>query len=201
MRANVTFKIGYLPHFHSKDEVHLLAEYAEEYVLASSELIFDYHVWNRLLARSSLAPRPILGEEFSQFLAENKEWLPEFWKKAPKSYRNLVLKLDMLSNEDLQSLPLQVLPFEVRLAFQGWKNYFKEWEAIEKVQPTQAQMASFLTKHPNYGRSYWRNILMDKRPNYLISFKQGAEEVTSGLLKEDELSEFLKIGYYNFNPL
>lgn len=186
MRPNVTLKIGYLPHFHSKDEIHLLPEYADEYVSAPAEVIFAYHVWNRLLGKS-LAPRAILRKQFVEFLEENQEWLPEYWEQAPKNYQKLIEKLNLLGKDPLL---YETLPFEVRMAFQGWKNYCKEWKAIEEVQPTRAEMAPFLRKHPHYGRSYWRNVL----PDYLISLKQEGDAP----LAEDELSDFLKIGFYNY---
>ncbi|MCH9625482.1 MAG: hypothetical protein S4CHLAM123_06560 [Chlamydiales bacterium] len=184
MHSDIETKLENLPHFHSQDEIQVVPQYADMYVIASIDLLFRYHVWNRLLGKT-LAPRPIPADEFYTFIHENQEWLPTFWAKAPKEYKKLLLKLPKMEAKDIQGASKKALPFEVRLAFQGWKNITREWKSIEDVNPNYAQMQAFLAEHPHYRRSYWRNL----EPDYLVSFTE--EEV-------GELSDFLKIGYYNY---
>lgn len=197
MKSSAEYLIGYLPHFHQNEPNDLFPDQADKYVSAPAEVIFRYHVWRRLLW-DSLAPRPIKVKEFNEFLEQNMQWLPRFWPQAPKPYSQLVQRIqDTHSRKDLSELPLQVLPYEVRLAFQGWKNFVFEWNDILNVSPTRKELAEFLLKHKNYGYSYWRNIL----PGYLDSFKEGIDnggKDSNDPVEDKELAVFLKIAYYNF---
>lgn len=185
-----------------KDDLSLLPDQADQYVVAPSEILFRYHVWNRLIG-NSLAPRPIYEKEFAEFLVQNKEWLPRFWPKAPHAYAQLVEDIFQKGDgsRNVQKLPYSILPYEARLAFQGWINYTHEWNEIINVSPSKEEMAAFLKEHPTYGPTYWQNILKKTRPHYLESFS-GIDFTFSGdkdeKLNEEELSIFLKIAFYNF---
>lgn len=193
MRERVDFKVGYLPYFVEEHEMYVLPKFADVYVTAPSEILFRYHVWSRLIG-DSLAPRPIPANEFLAFIHSDRQWLPEFWPEAPNGYAELVEGLGTWGAKDLQD----ALPYDVRLAFQGWRNFFKEWEQIRSVHPTVGQMSDFLLQYPRYGRSYWRNILQEEIPDYLIHFKEGAEGNREDVLSESELSDFLRIAFFNF---
>jgi len=81
------------------------------------------------------------------------------------------------------------LPLDVRIAFQGWENYFKDKEAINQIKVTRKQLQEFLESHPHYARNYWRNIV----PNYL---KGHGEEDSE--LSPDELTPFLRTALFNY---
>jgi hypothetical protein len=199
LQSQVQIKEDYLPHFAVHETARLLPEYADAFVIAPPELLFRYHVWKRLLG-DTLAPRPIDAHVLSQFLDLNKEWLPKYWKEAPAEYAAFVQKLPLMGQKNVQDLPYQELPFEVRFAFQGWYNYYHEWSRIQNIHPSIEGMGEFLVQHPRYGRSHWRNILKDALPNYLITFKWGGGkwQDQKGTLAHEELSDFLRIGYFNF---
>ena len=107
----------------------------------------------------------------------------------PRGYVDLVDRIQNLHEINLQKLPYETLPLEVRMAFQGWKNYFMESEAISEFQPTFEQMNRFLKNYPHYGRSHWRNILKASQPNYLISDLEKIQDSSEQVPKE-ELSSF-----------
>ncbi len=163
MRKEAALSEGYLTHFRTRGEVHMVPELADTDVAAPADVLYRYHTWRRLVAASSLSDRPIYREIFLVFLEENPEWLPKFWAGAPKEYQKLVHGLLKSEVDDLQSLP-----FEVRLAYQGWLNYTREGEKIALFSPTKDQIARFLKKHPHYGQSYWRNLI----PGYLEEGKE-----------------------------
>lgn len=198
IRNNVSKKTGYLPGFSLTSENLNLAT-AEEWVSAPPELIFLYHTWSRLLAKDFIA-RPINSQEFSMFLEQLPEWQPDNWKKAPKSYQELVDSNKYLTMDNLQTLSESELPLIVRQAFLGWKNYYMEGPNINEVRPTINLVQLFLGKHPTYARSYWRNI--DKirdvpvaGKNYLLALLQGASP--DSVIPNDQLSSFLKVAYFN----
>ena len=199
MRAHRVHRFGYPPDFSSERDERVIPELADAHVMVPPEVLFRYHVWSRLLGES-LAPRPIIASEFWEFLQQNTEWLPENWPGATNDYRVVAANLLKHGEADLFNLPLEELPFEVRLAFQGWKNFFKEWEEIKQISPTKVKLAQFLQKHPHYGRSYWRNILFNSQPDYLKStvFQEPSPE-DKAVVGEEELTDFLRVGFYNWS--
>jgi hypothetical protein len=196
MRAHVKNKTGYLPGFLYIEKVGLDASTAEDTAVAPPEVLFLYHVWD-LLLKPEFSPRPIPQKQFEEFLKETAEWQPEYWPQAPKAYRAWLSNLKKGSDQDLSSTSLDELPQEVRLAFQGWKNYFHEGDAINATEPTYAEMESFLAVHPHYARSYWSNILNDTYPDYLASFNPPNLQ-PEALIPRNELAPFLKVAFYNF---
>lgn len=190
MRAHVKAKTGYLPAFQYMDKVTPDPELADQYVVAPPELLFLFHTWHRLLGDVWI-PRPITQGEFLEFLKDSEEWQPHYWREAPAAYKELVAALPQKpENEDLQTL----LPLNVKQAFQGWKNYFKEGEKINQVQPTFGEMERFLTRYPHYGRSYWRNLLEKTTPHYLEMRGKPNE-----MIPVDQLAPFLKVAFFNAN--
>ena len=83
------------------------------------------------------------------------------------------------------------------MAFQGWQNYFKDGDAINKLEVTHKQMQQFLAGHPHYARNYWLNIVEDKIPHYLKS-TMGSQDAKDGAVAPDEFSSFLRVAVYNF---
>lgn len=194
MRMYSRVKTGYLPGFQDSN-VSINLEDAEKYVVAPPETLFLYHTWSRLIAQEYIE-RPIPAKEFHEFLNASEEWQPKNWREASKEYAETVAKLDLPdSSKDLQSLPHTALPVVVRQAFQGWKNFFKEGEAINAVAPTFEEMASFLKLYPYYARNYWRNIMMDKTPSYLL---QQETKDPKAVIPDDQLASFLKVAFYNY---
>ena len=88
------------------------------------ETLFLYHTWDRLLGAICFR-RPISAEEFAAFLKDAEEWHPKNWADAPAAYAALV---ESDFTDDLQDR----LPLQVRQAFVGWRNYFKEGEEINR---------------------------------------------------------------------
>lgn len=196
---NAPKKAGYLPGFQPSRE-NFNIQTAEDFVSAPPDLLFLYHAWHRELLPEFIAG-PIPVKEFQEFLNQLPEWSPQHWQKAPESYVELVESNRYLELEDLQTLPLTSLPIEVRIAFQGWKNYFKEGPEINAIQPTFGQILSFLEKYPHYARPYWRNI--DK----IGQVQVGGVHYLSGLLDpnvskeslvpKEQLSSFLRVALFN----
>lgn len=188
MRVNSKTKTGYLPGFQYLDKVNIEPGFAEKYVQAPPELLFLYHTWERLL-KKGIAPRPISAAEFIEFLDYADEWQPKNWSNAPQIYVEFVQNLTPSYQKDLQNS----LPLDVRLAFQGWKNFFKEGEKINAVTPTYGQMQTFLNWFPNYARSNWRNI---SNASYLKTLTFGKFEKDEGIPK-NELEPFLRAAFFN----
>lgn len=191
MRVNASNKSGYLPGFQYQGKVSLVVDDADKYVIAPPATIFLYHAWRRLISEE-YAPRPIGPQEFQEFLSYADEWQPKNWAEAPKGYGELVAKLSE-APQDLQTLPESSLPQVVRRAFQGWKNYFKEGEAINAVKPTFEEMQRFLKLYPHYARNNWRNILIDQVPEYLNQIDDTKVE-----MPPEQLAPFLKVAFYNY---
>lgn len=191
MRINAKEKGNYLPGFKYLDKVTVDVGFADQYAAAPPELLFRYHTWDRLL-KKEFVERPIPLKDFRDFLSYVEEWQPRFWPDAPKEYIQLVEQLPTSKVEDLSTLSEKELPMDVRIAFQGWQNYFKEGEAINKVQVSQSELQEFLSSHPHYARNYWQNILKDSVPNYLKSAGSGET------VPDTELSPFLKVALYNY---
>ena len=197
MRANVKEKGGYLPGFKYVDKVTLDIAYADEFVAAPPELIFRYHTWNRLVS-GEFTQRPIPKKEFQEFLSYAEEWHPRYWPEAPQGYIKLVNELAQKDIPNLATLSEQELPIDVRMAFQGWQNYFKDGEAINQLRVTQTQMGQFLSSHSHYTRNYWRNIVEDKIPNYLKSVTTDKAPASESAIPANELSSFLRVAIYNY---
>lgn len=199
MRANVKVKAGYLTGFQYEHKVTPLIEEVDGYVVAPPELLFLYHTWDRLL-RPEFSPGKISGTDFMEFLNYCEEWKPINWKGAPKGYSETVDRLFKgnagEAAKDLALLSPEEMPLEVRMAFQGWHNYFKDYEAINSLQPTYSQLHKFFATHPHYERSYWRNIVMPYNPHYLESYNQ-TKINSDEKIPERELAPFLRVGLYN----
>lgn len=196
MRANMPSKTDYLPGFKSSGDSALKPEDAEATVRTPPQVLFIYHTWDRLLA-DAFIPRPVPLAEFLEFLEKSPAWMPENWAEAPAGYKELVSELGTSKQDDLALLPKSELPQEVRIAFQGWRNFTKEGSQINAVTPTYAEMAAFLRVYPNYSRNYWRNILLEERPKYLESLVQGKSDANA-IIPDDELTGFLKTAFYNY---
>jgi hypothetical protein len=199
MRVNAEKKSGYLPGFVATGE-NFTAAAGENFVASPPDLIFLYHTWHRLLAPEYIA-RPIPSQEFAVFLEQLPEWKPENWPQAPQDYVQLVETKAYTSIKNLQTLSLSVLPFIVRQAFLGWKNYFIEGPAINAVEPTFAQLKDFLQKYPHYGRSYWRNIQEINHQkvaglDYLSGFVNGTF-IPDAIVPPEQMAPFLKVAFYN----
>jgi hypothetical protein len=187
MRKHAGFSELYLTHFHTQGSVHLIPEFAEEYVVAPPDILYRYHTWKRLIG-NYVPPRPIDKEIFQFFLDENTEWYPVNWKNAPTAYVQLIANLGALDVENLQSLAYDQLPLEVRMAYIGWFNYMHEWMQINMFIPTRNQLNHFLASYPNYARNFWRNLY----PNYLLNQDQTKH------LSEFDMTWFLKSAAFNF---
>ncbi len=185
MKLNFKEKTGYLPGFYGSQKVTPKAETADQYVAAPAEVLFRYHVWKRLIG-SDFISRPVPLSEFAEFLAYDDEWLPKNWPNAPKNYRDLIESLDKMPKEDLTQLPQAV-----RMAFIGWKNFYKEGDSINEMEPTYADIKNFLDVYPGYGRSYWRNIV----PFYLASLSKADPQAK---VPREELPSFLRVALFNF---
>lgn len=192
MRANVSMKVGYLDGFQYGEKISIEPGMAEKFVSAPPQVLFLFHVWNRLLG-SYEADRPIDRAEFLDFLEYCPEWKVENWPKATKEYQ---LLMQLLAEGKSSATSLEHLPLKVRQAFTGWKNFFFDRDQINKVKPTFEQMEKFLAEFPAYARNNWRNILMKNNPNYLKALFIGKFNPKT-TVPEDELAPFLKLGYYN----
>jgi len=186
MRPHAKNKIGYLPGFQYLHKINMDIETAEEYVAVPPNVLFLYHTWNRLL-KGYLPSRAIFVEEFKEFLTLSNEWHPSNWIKAPKKYFKLVQDLDNL-DKSLNLVSFSELPFDVRQAFYGWKNYFKEGEAINSLRLTGQQVKAFLEKNPNFKKNYWEKIY----PNYLITFDGNFD-----IIPRNQIPSFLLSALYN----
>ncbi len=195
MRINSKNKSAYLPGFEYLDKVNMVPKTADQYVVAPPEVLFRYHTWSRLLKGEYVA-RPIPTDEFVEFLEYEEAWQPEYWPKAPGAYKELVQGLKPTSHDDLQAQPLSVLPLDVRMAFQGWKNFRFEGQQINDVKPTYKAMVAFLRAHPHYQRSYWRNIVDTDRLHYLVGLTNGKAN-SDEVIPADQLTPFLKVGFFN----
>ncbi len=155
----------YLPAFDSSSQMALKVSLADLPADAPLGLFFRYHTWKRLLF-DEFTPSLATPQEFQEFLSFAPEWLPANWPKAPEEYKRAPSE--------------KTAPKEVQIAFQGWKNVFKQADSIDAFHPTDEVLNSFLEAHPNYKRNRWRNIV---GPDYL----KGAEGV----------SPFLKQAIFN----
>lgn len=199
LRMNSPIKTGYLPGFESNTEGVQLSE-VENYVSAPPDLLFLYHTWSRLLEPYYIS-RPIAPASFEVFLNETQQWLPLYWKDAPKEYAALIDNHTYKDKEDLQHLTHSELPIIVRQSYQGWKNYFEEGPDINALEPTFGEVKEFLTQYPNYMRNYWRNLATIAKqqvagPNYLLDFLHSLEDLEEKV-PQNQLAPFLKVALYN----
>lgn len=196
MRINAKEKGNYLPAFKYLDKVTIDLAYADQYAVAPPELLFRYHTWNRLISKE-FTERPIPVKDFRNFLSYAEEWQPAYWPGATKEYISLVDSLPTTQVKDLATLSYDEMPLAVRMAFQGWENYFIDGEAINQVEISQKQLQEFLTTHPHYARNYWVNIVQDSVPNYLKSISSETQ-ASDAIVPSKELSSFLKVAVYNY---
>ncbi len=196
MRANVSSKEAYLPGFQYLEKVTPYPELASSPVEAPPDIIFLYHTWDRLIG-SEISPKVIPPEEFASFLENSPDWSPKYWPEAPKGYVELVESLPTTKLTNLDTLPEDVLPRSVRLAFIGWTNYTKEGEAINEMTPSYAQLRSFLEKNSTFARSYWVNILKSSDPNYLytLTYENPTDEE---VVARDQMAPFLRVALFNY---
>lgn len=198
MRINAKRKGSYLPGFqYQANKVVPYAHEADSIVEAPPEVLFLYHTWQRLISQE-YPLRSIPVSEFKEFLNYAEEWQPANWPKAPSPYKQMIQ--DLMSGkvkENLKSLPETVLPLQVRCSFEGWKNFFKEGDAINQIKPTFEEMAEFLKKYPHYARNFWRNLIQDSYPNYLKTLTLGTFEQKSEI-PTSEIAPFLRVAYFNF---
>ncbi len=199
MRSNAVDKGGYLPGFDTIDQIALDTSASDLYAIAPPELFFLYHVWDRLV-RDQFSNTPISPREFRQFLSFSKEWQPANWPQAPSGYRKFIADIQQYQTENLADLSTDLLPQDVRIAFQGWKNVIIQIEKIRVIRPTYTQMESFLRAYPHYARNYWQNIEKTRTPNYLLSF---SKNILRGddLVPRDEMTPFLMQAFFNFSEL
>jgi hypothetical protein len=193
MRVNAKNKGGYLTGFQYQDKITVFPELADEYVVAPPGVLFLYHTWNRLMG-NEIIPRSIPIEEFKEFLSYAEEWLPQYWKKAPQYYLDFIKNLNQSDVKDLSSLPDLSIPLQVRQSFQGWKNFFKEGEAINKISPSFTEVQTFLKRYPYYARPYWQNILLKSYPNYLLAFTENNQKAVG----PDQMAPFLRVALFNY---
>ncbi len=190
MRVNVSSKQAYLPGFQYLDKVTPYPVNADELVQAPPSVLFHYHTWNRLVSHETPL-RPIKAASFKEFLRQSNEWTPQWWHDAPEGYVKLFEQLPKVADDQV----LQDLPYEVKQAYIGWKNYFFEGTAINELMPTYGQLEAFLSAYPHFARNYWRNITTE--PNYLKMVTYGHPNLET-IVPRDELSPFLRVALFNF---
>ena len=191
MRANVKVKNGYLPGFFYMDRIGMDPDAAEHYVIAPPELLFRYHTWQRLLGNVFI-PQPIPKEDFVKFIEDALEWQPENWPKAPKEYVKMLQDLPHSDVKDLSTLPESTLPREVRMAYQGWHHFFIDREAINDLSPSNTTVDKFLVEYPHYARNYWRNIVEENYPEYLMDID------AQKTVPLDKMAPFLRVALFEF---
>lgn len=195
MRSHAKNKAGYLTGFKYMEKDTLELNTTDDFVVAPPDLLFLYHTWNRLVG-SDYIPSPIPLAEFKDFFEAVEEWQPKYWSTAPAEYVDFANSLSTTTIENLQLLPETMLPREVRQAFQGWKNYYKEGDKINHIIPTYSQVQAFLAKYPFYSRNFWRNIHNLAGEHYLETLFQGGF-APADLVPDDQIPPFLKVALYN----
>jgi hypothetical protein len=177
MRAHTRHKTGYLTAFqYLNSKVTVEPEMADLAAVAPPQLLDKYRLWKRLLYPIVFS-RTIAQKEFQEFLSDAEEWQPQYWAAAPGAYQDLVgeIATGQSREGDLQQLSQEILPLEVRKAFQGWKNYTKEGSLINEVHPTFEEMERFLAAYPAYACVECQDSLPD-----------------------EAIAPFLKVGFYNW---
>jgi hypothetical protein len=169
---------------------------ADALVDSSAEMLYLYHTWATLL-KSYLPGRPIPAARFMDFLMTCQEWQPRFWPQAPLGYGELVESIAQMNpTENLEELSMDEFSLDLRLAFQGYENYFFEAVQINALKPTYADIAELLQKYPYYARKYWFEALEKEYPNYLLTYTKGAYDPAESV-PEDELTPFLRVALFN----
>jgi hypothetical protein len=197
MRVNANSKGGYLPGFQYENKVSLFLAEADKYVIAPPEILFMYHTWSRLL-KNEFIPRTLTPIEFKEFLQYAEEWQPQNWPQAPIGYKTVVDSfMKGNSAKDLNTLDETEFPLDVQIAFQGWKNFFKEGDAINQLKPTFKEVEQFLKISPNYNRNFWRNILDSTYPSYLKGW-QLANLKADEPMPNNEIAPFFRVAIYNY---
>lgn len=196
MRINAKEKANYLTAFNYIDKVTVDVAFADQYASAPPDVLFRYHTWSRLI-KEEFTERPVPPAEFGEFLNYVEEWQPRNWPNAPEEYVKMVEKLPTTQLGDLSLLSRKEFPLDVRIAFQGWLNYFKDGEAINTKKVTVGEMKSFLGTHPNYARNYWRNIVEKSNPDYLRVIAAGSSD-SGAVVPSDQLSSFLRVAVFNY---
>jgi hypothetical protein len=195
MRANVSSKEAYLPGFEYLNRVTPKASVSDERVSAPPKVLFEYHTWRRLIG-NEISPRPITEKEFLEFLDADPEWQPCCWKNAPKDYDGFVSALGVKNFGNLDDASMTYLPLEVRQAFQGWKNFTFEGEAINEFKPTFEELSAFLDLNPHFKRNYWRNLLEGSEPRYLWTYTFETFKPTD-IVPKNEIAPFLRAALFN----
>lgn len=201
LKAHVKKKSGYLTEF-EMDRPNFNPQSSNAFVVAPPDLLFLYHTWKRLLEPDFIS-QPIPGAEFVEFLDAMPEWQAKAWKEAPKEYGELISSDRVLDSKDLAAESFTALPLSVRQAFQGWKNYFKEGDEINKINPTVSEIQAFLDVHPHYARSFWRNIdeIVGQEvagKNYLLILEDPLVDGTT-IVPKEQISSFLRVAFFNFH--
>lgn len=191
---------GKVPYFNSAEVPIILApHFADVDADAPVSLLYRYQVWKRLLY-GKLAKEPIYVFRFVEFLNENCMWLPSNWAAAPHEYVTLISSMEQNSETDLSKLSYKELPYEVRVAFQGWRSYTLDWDDIRSIDPTGIELEKFLVEHKEYLRPLWINFERESTPHYLKSFSPAGKFIGKDphqKISEDELTAFLKMGLFN----
>lgn len=196
LRQNVSNRTNYLTGFEYESKVGIKEGYAGNFVVAPPEVLFLYHTWDRLL-KNEFTQRKVPKAEFLEFLFALPEWNAAGWPDAPEGYKKLLDNLSGESENNLADLPASVFPIEVRMAFQGWKNFYKEGDAINEASYTYEELEAFLKKNPNYARNYWINIVKDDYPEYLQVFTKKKFK-SEAIVPTPEMTPFLKVALFNW---
>jgi hypothetical protein len=185
MRPHRKSRTGYLPGFHLNPKVTPKPEQAEGWVSVPPDVLFHYHSWERLL-REYEYDRLITAAELREFLAYAEEWHPDYWEESPEGYREFVLSLPVRG--DVEEVQASVPP-DVKRAFIGWKNYFKEGEEINRAIYAKDEVKRFLKRRPHFAAHFWQNSY----PGYLKSLENDIEKELPGW----QIPSFMKVALYN----
>lgn len=189
--------LGQFPEFTPKGNPQriLEASHAQESVSASDEQLFYYHTWQRQIGQDEPL-RPIPATLLRQFLLAFPQW-----KQVNDSSSYTQYLKQLLENQDSTTAIVDkaIIPFELQLAVQNWRNKTQEAEQIASAQYTHEQVAKFLQRYPHFARNYWQNVLKAQYPHYLLSFSPEAPKApNSNVVAEEELAPFLRQALYNF---
>lgn len=181
MRGNVQSRSNYLPAFEYLGDVTVNPNRADEKVIGPRELLYRYHQWARLLG-DKVFDRKIPHKYLMEFLEEDAQWKPEYWKGAPKEYAQAYAQ-GLLEKVDL--------PLKLRQAFHGWFAYKYEGVAINQIVPTAKELRAFLKEQPEYARHNWYFIYKELGMNYLGSLQE-----LEGVYPLREISPQLRWAYH-----
>lgn len=193
MRANVKMKADYLTGFKEEDKIRVIPEFAEEYAVAPPEVLFRYHIWKTFLSHH-IPDRKITVGEFLEFIQCCKEWHPTFWNGAPKTYKVFVESLNKF--EGSQKIAPELLPDSVKQGFIGWKNFYKEGDQINNLLISYDLLDGFLAKYKELARGYWRNILQESTPEYLLEYSNN-EYVAKSFVPTHQMASVFKVPFFN----